>query len=45
MVGVRLLFGESVIERNGKPHVREIEVAADGSDSILAVKQKLAVSF
>ena len=42
-ISVRLLFGESIIERNGKPHVREIEVASDGSDSILSVKQRLAV--
>ena len=37
-VSARLLFGESVVERNGKPHVREIQVASDGSDSILSVK-------
>ncbi|KAK9864396.1 hypothetical protein WJX84_000437 [Apatococcus fuscideae] len=44
-VSVRLLFGESIIERQGKHHIREIEVAADGSDSILAIKQKLAMAF
>ncbi len=42
-VSVRLLFGESIVERNGKHHVREIKVASDGSDSILDIKKRLAV--
>ena len=43
-VEVRLMFGHVIQNSNGDDVTRRIKLAADGSDSVLAVKEKVAVS-
>lgn len=44
-VEVRMKFGQRVQGSEGSSVTRTIEVAADGSDCVRAVKERIAVSY